>query len=181
MTKKFKSIKTPLGFIHGRNGIFLATVASCVLYVLSLFVPCYYSPVYLSSDHVATPKPEYGIAALLLGWIEVITEGYSAWLANPLWLLSLLLILGHADRWISVVISTVGFLFSLSFLFYNSVLVNEAGHKGEIIGYGIGYWLWLSSFVLLLGIASFQVRPNMDEPGELTDEREPESTTPMIQ
>lgn len=142
----------------------LATVGSCGLYVLSLWFPCYYTPVYLSVGK-PTPKPAYGMEALLLGWVEVIGEGYSAWLANPLWLLTLALILGHANRWIPTVSSSVGLLLSLSFLLYHSVLVNEAGHKGTIIGYGSAYWLWVSSFVLLLG-TSIVPAPKLNEPGE---------------
>lgn len=41
-------------------------------------------------------------------------------------------------------------LFILSFLLYRTVLMNEAGHFGSITGYGLGYWLWLSSAITTL-------------------------------
>lgn len=131
-----------------------ALAGSCAVFAISLFVPCYYTPVYLTIDRVSTPKPEYGIAVFLLGWIEVFEQGYSAWLANPIWLLSLVLILRREKRWLSMTSVVIGLLLSLSFLRYEFVLVDEAGHQGPIIEIGIGYWLWVLSFVLLLWAGS---------------------------
>ncbi|QDU35931.1 hypothetical protein Mal4_02130 [Maioricimonas rarisocia] len=97
-----------------------------------------------------TGKATYALGVLLFGWAEILLEGFSAWLANPLWLLTLVLILVPVPRPLPLATSLAGLALALSFLLYESILLDEAGNKGEILGYGPGYWLWGASFVALL-------------------------------
>jgi len=71
------------------------------------------------------------------------------WLANPLLIFS----------WFTIKRTKVSFIFSLcssilaiSFLFFDEVMINEAGHYGKVTSYELGYWLWvLSSLIMLMG------------------------------
>lgn len=35
-------------------------------------------------------------------------------------------------------------------MFFDEIMKNEAGHYGQITGYALGYWLWVSSSLLYL-------------------------------
>ncbi len=121
-------------------------IASILVFGRSVFTPCYYTHIYHGQSPILDPT--FGIEALLFGWVEIFDSGYSAWLANPLWLISCILLLARSKMYCRLV-AVLALAVSLSFLLYDVVLVNEAGSKSEIIRYGIGYWLWVASFVLL--------------------------------
>ena len=129
----------------------------------SLFVPCYYTGGY--ENNVPTLAPTYGIEALLLGWVELPEFGYSAWLANPLALIAWTLLLAPT-RAPSMIAAIMALAVSLSFLSYDTVLVNEAGHAAEVMRYGTGYWLWILSFIwfcIATTIAPRTARSSSDE------------------
>lgn len=69
------------------------------------------------------------------------------WLANPLLITSWIVV--NRNRRLSFLTSTLAFVLSLSFLFFEEVISDEAGHYSKIISYESGYWLWLSSTVVM--------------------------------
>jgi hypothetical protein len=84
-----------------------------------------------------------GLLAFLLGWMDVFGAGIS-WLANPILLFSWLL-LGAGNFKASLIAGIAAVVFSLSFMLFDEIIANEGGGKSEILAYGTGYWLWLSS------------------------------------
>ena len=73
-----------------------------------------------------------------------------SWLANPLILLTYFALISEYKT--AFYLSLASTLFSLSFLFFDKILDNEAGHYNEIKSYQLGYWLWLGvSLVNLIG------------------------------
>lgn len=118
--------------------------ASLLLLLFSLTGHAYY--VEGTGDSVGS----FGLVAFLLGWVNMLEAGI-AWLANPILLLSWILLFNRRIK-ASLVLGIVALLFSLSFLLFDEVVANEGGGKREIVGYGRGYWLWVSSCVVnLLG------------------------------
>lgn len=89
-----------------------------------------------------------GLAASILGAFGLFAGGaYIAWLANPLILISWL---AYRKTKISLVTSILAFAFGLSFLLFDEIMVNEAGHYGEITGYEMGFYLWNLSFLIMI-------------------------------
>lgn len=86
-------------------------------------------------------------ALLLLGWLGVF-QGILAWLANPTlfaaWAFSL-----TKFRWVTLALSVTAALMALTFLLQREMPINEAGHVGPVTALGQGYWIWISSMLLL--------------------------------
>ena len=81
------------------------------------------------------------------GNISPIGASFS-WLANPLILLTYFALISEHKT--ALYLSVASTLFALSFLFFDKILDNEAGHYNEIKSYQLGYWLWLGSSVVNL-------------------------------
>jgi FtsH-binding integral membrane protein len=106
----------------------VALVLSFSLFGFFLFCKCY------CIENDCTPS----FFALLLGWM-----GNISWLANPLLIIAWYrLSKRKSNTWI---FGLLAILASLSFLWFNKVLINEAGHYSSITKLEIGYWLWLFS------------------------------------
>lgn len=69
------------------------------------------------------------------------------WLANPLLILSWIFIKNNK---LSLIMSVLSTLIAISFLLFDEIIADEAGHYRRIIGYEIGYWLWVSSNGIML-------------------------------
>ena len=92
-----------------------------------------------------------GFFLLILGWFGLFVGGAGfCWIANPLLILSWILI--RVKIIASLILSGISTVIMISFLFFDKIMVDEAGHYGEITGYGLGYWLWMtSSLVTFVG------------------------------
>lgn len=119
----------------------LVVFISLVLLILSLTQNAFYV------TDMKESVGSFGLIAFLLGWLDIFEAGIS-WLANPLLIISwIVLIFGRSK--FSLIISLLAVIFSLSFLFFKDIILNEGTlDHGEIIAYGNGYWLWLSSCVI---------------------------------
>ncbi|MEO1051405.1 MAG: hypothetical protein AAFX87_12320 [Bacteroidota bacterium] len=52
----------------------------------------------------------------------------------------------------SLILCLLSTLIALSFMLFDEIIDDEAGHYRKITGYELGYWLWISSnAVMLLG------------------------------
>ncbi len=92
-----------------------------------------------------------GFACLTVGWMGVPIGGTWAnitWLANPILVLAWIGFI--SDRKSSLVFSVISFCLSLSFLGCKEITQNDAGSSSNIYGYHTGYWLWLSSSIILI-------------------------------
>ncbi|HYC87028.1 MAG TPA: hypothetical protein VEB86_17465 [Chryseosolibacter sp.] len=142
----------------GLQRVVMATAA--VLFILSLT-----QDAYCFDDCVGSLLP------LLTGWLGLLTEvgwltdwvmnsdqsaspqGWGSsfsWLANPLLILSWLVLSRNAT--LAIRFSLLAVLFASSFLFFDRVLANEAGHYRTVTGVKAGFWLWwLSAIATMAG------------------------------
>ena len=88
------------------------------------------------------------VDVLLVGWFGLLSGGAGiCWLANPMIIIGLILTFKGSKY--SVIFSALATALCFSFLLFDQVIEDEAGHYREIISYQAGYWLWCSSAVLL--------------------------------
>lgn len=108
------------------------------------------------------------ISVFLMGSIAILGGGaleWFIWFSNPIALVSCIRFLKETNphiriepilcipisnpkpssHWISLVAAAI----SWSFSFWNEILAAESGSIGKILSFGIGYWLWVSSFTAL--------------------------------
>lgn len=113
--------------------------AVVLVFVVSLFLPVFYRD---DGSHEAL-----GLAALAFGWVAL----HPAWLANPLWLAGLILLL--CKRYlVTSIVASLGVLLALS-----SFSLMGAGTWNDdfvVDGMSPGYYVWLTS-QLLLAAGSF--------------------------
>lgn len=113
-----------------------AMMVSMGLFAASLTQDCFFI------DRPSNPRAwSLGIVALLLGWMS----GVPAWFANPALFATWATIWIRQIRWFPLITAAVALIFSASFLTCTELITNEAGGKENVTGYGLGYWLWLSS------------------------------------
>ncbi len=84
------------------------------------------------------------ITAFVGGWYGALIFGAGiVWIANPL------LIIGWIVKpKIAIVVTFLSTILCFSFLFFDSVIQNEAGMEYKITSYKMGYWLWCSSSII---------------------------------
>jgi hypothetical protein len=78
------------------------------------------------------------------------------WLANPIYFTASILLLCHKK--ISVYFSISATLIALSFSTWKELLVSENGRQAEIASLNSGYFLWLSSMIILSAGALYNYR-----------------------
>lgn len=95
------------------------------------------------------------LAGILNGEFAVFESSLGAtftWLANPL--LFICWLTYYKRPRLSFFCSLLAFLFAAAFLGFNKVIVNEAGHYSLIVSYRLGYWLWLTSILVMAVVNS---------------------------
>ncbi len=112
-------------------GILLAGTLFTISLVFNTLIPAKGDPSFL-----------VGFVCLLFGF------SYLAWYANPLILLSVILI-ALRSRW-AVATSALALALAFSALSIETVPYNEGGDDAEVVGYGLGFFLWLASMLTLL-------------------------------
>lgn len=125
-----------------RNAGRIALIVSLGLYLALLTQECYCTT-------NSCGESWSGLAILISGAFGFFTcpVGF-VWLSNP--------ILFYSWRYRnskpkeSMIASLAAFVFGLSFLLFKRMMVNEGGSFEDIIGYRLGYWLWLSSSAIML-------------------------------
>ena len=123
------------------NARTLVLIGSVLVFLASLTQDAYY----LAGDNPDAWATSWGV--LLVGWMGIF-YGVFAWLANPLLLLSWILCLRGELR-AALIISAAAVLFALSFLLHSTIVASEAPTYRAVTGYGVGYWLWLASMLIM--------------------------------
>lgn len=118
------------------------------LWIIALFLPAYIFP---PSLYDSKPATYFGYYCLLFGWAGS-GLAFLAWISNLPWLISYLLFLSNKPvRAKSIFLAGIAFVFSLSALTINELILSEAGHIGKA-NVSIGAFVWiLSMLVLLIG------------------------------
>lgn len=116
--------------------------ASLFLYLIACILPCLEF-----RNH--TVQIYYGYSILFLGWMAIVV-GQIAWLANPLWLLSMAFFVFR--RWtLSLTFSAISILFAAStFLLYRQQLpdADGSGVKIQLTSLRVGFYVWLTSLAV---------------------------------
>jgi hypothetical protein len=102
-----------------------------------------------------------GIICLLFGW-----GIHLSWYANPLLFLSGTFLLAKWPRG-AACSAAVAIALMLSALQIKDVYINEGGATRPVTGYGVGFYLWICSGVVLLATALACLgshRPNAENP-----------------
>lgn len=99
----------------------------------------------------------------ILGWAAVFTTAAGiSWLANPLLFISWIMI--RRKPRLAMMCSVISFLLAGSFLLFDSILANEAGHSQAITGYRMGFWFWLASHLaMLIGTFVLVYKMNLEQ------------------
>ncbi|WP_294671315.1 hypothetical protein [uncultured Fluviicola sp.] len=118
-------------------------VISLIILGISLLCPTY-------CTNVSCSGPLSGLADLLFGWFAALFMGstYSAWFANPFFITAIFT--NKKVPVLSLIFSVIALFIALTFLKGGTVWLNEAGHKGYITKLQSGYWLWVSSMVIMV-------------------------------
>lgn len=125
-----------------RYRIFIGSV-STVLLIASLFLPGFANN---GNDGVEIND---GFFLFALGWITILGGAWEAvfWLANPLIVIAIFrLFLNRSGVW---QLSSIAMAVALSFLCLTDITASEAGGRADILWIGAGYWLWVSSMLVL--------------------------------
>lgn len=132
-----KIIDELLNKIDVKNLRRIVLILSIVTFIISLTQKSY-----------CTDECGDSITALIFGFFAIISGlvGLS-WYANPLLLISWFTI---KDNKYSTIFSKISFLLSFSFLLFNEIIIDEAGHYSKIVSYELGYWLWISSTIIMV-------------------------------
>lgn len=133
----------------------MLTIASVALFMMCLALPGYYT----FGEHPHTGI--HGCMLLLLGWLAV-PSGTLAWLANPAILCAWMFLLAKEPK-PSFYAAVVALGLILTFLVQRHVISgDEAGHTALVVGYDVGFWLWLLSALVQIfasGLAGAEKRP----------------------
>ena len=125
----------------------IVLIVGVVLFIFSLFNICF------CTDNGCRTSME----VFFIGWLAMLTGGAAmTWLANPFIITAwILLVKNKKAAWAFALIAS---LISLSFLKFEFIIGNEAGHYNQISKVGLGYWLWLSSCVTtFVGILTIRI------------------------
>jgi hypothetical protein len=110
--------------------------------IVALHYGSFFMPVFLFDGH----EPVSGLQILMVGWIGLFC-GAISWYANPFFLLGLVLFLVGEFRW-SHWIALAGLAIALPSFLIREWWFHE-GFPTPIRAFGVGFYVWFSSFVLL--------------------------------
>lgn len=92
---------------------------------------------YLSGDNPTSWSN--GLGLLFFGWM-----GHASWFANPAVIAAWLFFGFHRTK-MSLAMSACALAAALSFLQTETLVVSTRPDTESVVGYGMGYWLWLAS------------------------------------
>ena len=119
-------------------------IVSLILYVLAFFLPVY-------ATSLSPAEFGQGPVMLVLGWIQAFSEkGLAlAWFANPFFIVALCTT--KKSPLTSIFFSSFAILSALCFLRGGIIyLPHDAIHFAYLTGIAVGYWVWISSMVVIL-------------------------------
>jgi hypothetical protein len=100
-------------------------------------------------------KADSSLALLLVGWLGFI-DGVFSWFANPFLLLAWVQFIRKKYSY-AILCSFIAVMLIITFQLHETITVNEGGTRSKIIGYGSGYWLWLSSSIVSFVASIFAI------------------------
>lgn len=130
------------------HSIAVGVISLSILFLLiSLFLPVFFT---------ADGGQFDGFGVLLIGWMAILylSNGLGAigWYANPLLVIAwlCLVIAKFRKGGLVVLIVSIGIALCSVLMVHKKVLVNEGGGTSEIVSTGIGFYIWLASFLICI-------------------------------
>lgn len=128
--------------------IVVGVIGLSILFLsISLFLPVF---------HTADGGIFDGFSVMIIGWMAItfanLGVGSIGWYANPLLLIvwaGLALSKFRVAGFVALIVS-IGIALCSLLLAHKTVEVNEGGGTSEIVSIGIGFYVWLSSFVICI-------------------------------
>ncbi|MNK78817.1 hypothetical protein D3C87_984650 [compost metagenome] len=115
-------------------------------------------------------KSDESFLYFIIGSIAILGGGTSeflVWLANPLYFISLFLLIKNRKGSIYFII--IANFLAISFLRWKEILISESGSTGKIISFSSGYYLWVASIVVLLFVSICQLKKDPTSPKEVSN------------
>ncbi|MFT5324272.1 MAG: hypothetical protein ACI8P0_002133 [Planctomycetaceae bacterium] len=129
---------------------------SLILFVVSLTQDAFYEE---GNNEAAHALPLFA-----LGWMGFL-DGKIAWFANPALFASWLRKLDSKGPFNSLTCSGLAICLALSFLLHDQI--SAQGRPRAIVGYGLGYWLWVSSIATtVIGNLAMLRAKQKESPGQ---------------
>jgi hypothetical protein len=105
---------------------------------------------FLSSLGFKTLLLSHGNSSFLLGFVCLLFGfSYLAWFANPLFLVSIILLSLNRSG-MALATSTASLVLAATTFLIQKAPFNEAGHMANVVGYGPGFYLWIASICVIL-------------------------------
>jgi hypothetical protein len=105
---------------------------------------------FLSSLGFNTLILSQGDSSFLMGFVCLLFGfSYLAWYANPLFLVSITLLSLNRSH-MALATSTASAILAGTTFLIQKVPYNEAGHMADVVGYGLGFYLWIASMSVIL-------------------------------
>jgi hypothetical protein len=134
----------------------IVTLLSVIVFAASLTQNCFYT-----EAHILKPPP-HGWYLLLIGLVGVF-DGYFEWLANPVLLAAWVFSFAGNNK-VTLPLGILASAFAVAFLFRHTMIASEAPTYEKIVGYGPGYWLWLTSAgLMIVSSATGLIRQRQDD------------------
>lgn len=127
---------------------------SMVLFITSLTQEAYY----IDRENYDAWADSFGL--FWMGWLGVFAGGAGfSWLANPLLITSWIVSFSNAHKK-AAIFSFLAVIASGSFLFFDTIVSSEAPTFSIITERKAGYWLWLSSCIMMAAYSIYQLSTN---------------------
>lgn len=139
---------------HKNTFILITAVA---LYLTSMFLPALYTEFvynYTGDPLIEKNAPYYGWKILILGWAGIFDYAV-AWYANPAFIATIILYINNQPTCITS--AKIALALAVTSLLYRNIW-SEDGTPEHIANYGPAFYLWLSSFILILLAATRKFR-----------------------
>jgi hypothetical protein len=105
---------------------------------------------FLSSLGFNTLILSQGDSSFLMGFVCLLFGfSYLAWYANPLFLVSITLLSLNRSH-MALATSTASLILATATFLIQKVPYSEAGHMANVVGYGLGFYLWIASMSVIL-------------------------------
>jgi len=128
----------------------LNKIKICILFVsVTIFLASLTQTALTYNDHEGL-KTHSALSLLFMGAFAILGGGlleWLIWLANPLYLLALILLLRPNKT--SRNVSMMATMLALSFVTWQRILASESGSTAAIKSLNTGYWLWMMSLMTL--------------------------------
>ena len=130
----------------------ICIVASVICWVVACFLPALH--LVGKANTQGEQSTMVGLMAFIMAFFAML-EGQFAWLANPLWLVAILLLAVQRNR-VALLASVLAILVAQHTWAVVGTEINgdEGGvRKYLVTSLGLGFWLWVFSFAVIAALA----------------------------